>query len=289
MYKTRVLLFAAVISLCVTAVFGQSTSVQPKLKRTIYKTDRFDFGVGGTVVITGAPNGSIRVEGWKNREIDISAEIEIRAEAEADLDRLAKVTTFLLEETPGRTGIVSVGTNDSKALKRIDKKFPKNLLAMPFKIDYVIKVPQYTDLQVDGGKGDLTITGVEGAVMVKFLETTATLDLVGGITQAVFGSGKVDVRVPSGWRGRAVDIQLAKGDMTVTLPAAINAEVDATILRTGKIDNGFTSFKPRVRKVEFTDKSIIAKAGVGGTTLKFTVGDGTLKISESGPTASSTK
>jgi hypothetical protein len=74
-------------------------------------------------------------------------------------------------------------------------------------------------------------------------------------------------------------VQLASGEMNVHLANGINAEFDATILRTGKIENGYSGFKPRVRKAEFTDKSIVAKSGVGGASLKFTVGDGTLKIS----------
>ena len=73
---------------------------------------------------------------------------------------------------------------------------------------------------------------------------------------------------------------MASGELSVELPAGLNAEFDATILRTGKIENGFTGFKPRTRHGEFTDRSIAAKSGTGVTPLKFTVGDGILKILE---------
>ncbi len=75
------------------------------LKRTITKTDKFDFGAGGTVVIAGAPNGTIVVTGSTKNEIEISAEIQIEAATAEDLDRIASVTTFLTEESPGRVGI----------------------------------------------------------------------------------------------------------------------------------------------------------------------------------------
>ncbi len=249
------------------------------LKRTTYKTDRLEFGVGGTVAIVGAPNGSIRVEGWKQREIEITAEIEIQAPTEADLAKLATVTGFVLEESLGRTGIISIGPHDKKYMKKAAKKFPKSLLTMPFKIDYVVKVPQYCDLQIDGGKGDLTVSMVEGTMRINYLDSNAKLDLVGGGITATFGSGKVDITIPTrSWRGRFADIQLASGDMNVGFPPSLNAEVDATILRTGKIDNSYAEFKPRVRKGEFTDKSVVAKSGAGGIPLKFTVGDGTLTL-----------
>ena len=271
------LLFVLAISIF-APVLAQT---KPLLKRTTYKTDKLDFGAGGTLSVVGAPVGSIRIEGWPNREIGISAEIEVQAETEADIAKLSEVTTFLLDETIGRTGIISVGAHNKQYLKRIDKKFPKHLASMPYRIDYVIKVPQYTDLQIDGGKGELVISGVEGTMKLNYLETNASLNLVGGSVTAVFGSGSVEVTVPTArWRGRFADIQLAKGSLDVHLPSSLNAEVDAVVLRTGKIENGYSEFKPRVRKAEFTDKLVVAKSGVGGATLKFTVGDGTLKIME---------
>ena len=269
-----VVLLAAALPVIVS---GQTTAT---IKRTTYKTDKFDFGVGGTLAITGAPVGSIKIEGWKNREVEISAEIQIEASSEEDLAKLSEVTTFILNESLGRVEIRSLGTHDKSYTKLLGKKVPKHLVGLPYRIDYVIKVPQYCDLQIDGGKGDLTITGVEGAMRLNYLETNARIDLVGGTTFAVFGKGTVELTVLSrSWRGRSTDVSLATGDMNVRLPHGVDAELDATILRTGKIENEYEGLKPRVRKNEFTEKSVVAKSGNGGIPLKFTVGDGSLKLS----------
>lgn len=270
--------FLFVVFLSLVAVSG-SAQTRTLLKRTTYKTDKLDFGAGGTLSVAGAPNGSIRVEGWNKNEIEISAEIEIQAETEAGLNEISKVTGFVLEESMGRTGIVSLGTHDKKYLKSVNKKFPKNLIGLPFRIDYVVKVPQYCDLQIDGGKGDLYIAGVDGTMKINYLDTNAKLNLVGGGILAVFGGGTVDVNVPTrSWRGRFADIQLATGTMSVSLPPSLDAEVDASILRTGKIENTYPDLKPRTRKDKFSEKLIAAKSGTGGVPLKFTVGDGTLNI-----------
>jgi hypothetical protein len=277
------LLLLVVATLSITAFSQSAPTSAPLLKRTTTKTDRFDFGVAGTLAVTGAPVGSIRIEGWKNREIEVTAEIEIQANTEEDLDKLSAITTFVMDETLGRVEIMSTGPNDKKYMKRLGKQLPKQLLGSPFRIDYVIKVPQYCDLYIDGGRGDLTISGVEGMMKLNYLETNAKLDLVGGTTIAIFGKGSVELVIPrSSWRGRLADISLASGDMNVFLPNGINSDLDATILRTGKIENGYAEFMPRVRKAEFTEKSIVAKSGLGGTPLKFTVGDGSLKISKIG-------
>lgn len=267
-------LLSAILTVSILAITGSA-----QLKRTTTKSDSLEFGVGGTITIQGAPKGSITVEGWSKNEVEIVAEITVEAATDADLEQLAKVTGFQLDESLGRVGIISLGMHNKKYLKTVDKRFPKALLGNAYRIDYVLKVPRYADMQIDGGVGDLRISGVEGALKINYLETNAKLDLVGGGVIAVFGKGDVDVSIASrSWRGRFADVQLAAGTMSLNLPSGLNAEFDATILRTGTIENGYEGFKPRVRKVEFTEKSIAAKAGLGGVPLKFSVGDGTMKI-----------
>lgn len=276
-YPVRTAVLSAFLFLSFVGLVSAQT--QPLIKRVTYKTDKFDFGAGGTLAVAGAPNGSIRVEGWDSNEIQIDAEIEINAPTEADLDLLAKVTGFVLEETLGKTGITSIGTHDSKYLKKAAKKFPKELIGLPFRIDYVIKVPRYCDLQIDGGKGDLFVGGIDGTMKINYLDSNAQLNLMGGGIFATFGGGTVDVSVPNrNWRGRFADIQLASGTMNVSLPPSINAEFDAAILRSGTIENSYAGLKPRTRKDTFTDRLIAAKSGAGGIPLKFTVGDGKLNI-----------
>ena len=251
------------------------------LKRTVYKTDKLDFGVGGTVSIIGAPEGSIEIEGWQKNEVEISAEIELQAATEADLATLAEINNFVLEESMGHLRIISVGTHDKQFMKRAAKKFPKHLLGLPFRIDYKIKVPAFCDLDIDGGKGNFVLSKVDGTMKINFLNSNAKLDLVGGMLNATFGEGTVDISIPNrSWRGRFADVQLAKGDMNVALPLSLNAEIKATVLSDGKIENQYNYLKPRERKDTFTDQLIVAKAGIGGVTLNFTVGSGNLKISE---------
>jgi hypothetical protein len=276
--KIRVHLCLSVVSILLLSlpIFAQT---KPLLKRTTYKTENIDFGAGGTLSVVGAPNGSITIEGWQKNEVEISADIEVQAETETDLALLAQVSTFVLDESFGHITIQSVGAHDKKYLKSVAKKFPKNLLAMPFRIDYKIKVPSYCDLEINGGHSDLNLSNVEGTMRINVLETSAKLNLIGGTIIATFGSGTIDVAIPTrGWRGRSADIQLASGTMNVSLPPNLSAEIDAKILRNGQIENSYKTLKPRDR-TKFTTKLIAAKAGNGGVGLSFTVGDGTLKLS----------
>ena len=276
--KLSGLFLFAVVFMSLTAVSFAQTN--PLIKRTTYKTETVEFGVAGTVSIIGAPAGSIVIEGWQKNAVEISAEVEMQAATEADLTELARVNGFAINDSFRHLRITSLGTHDKNHMKRVAKKFPKNLLGMPFKIDYVIKVPVYTDLQIDGGKGDLIISNVEGEMRINFLESNAKLNLIGGSVIATFGIGEVEVVIPNpSWRGRSADVQLASGTMNVQLPLNLNANLNARVLRVGQIDNALTNLKPRDR-TKFTEKSISANAGSGGAFLTFTVGDGTLKLIE---------
>ncbi len=280
--NTESIKIGAYLCLCVvlTFIFALPGFAQtaPLLKRTTYKTEKLDFGAGGTLSIVGAPEGSITIEGWQKNEVEITAEVEVQAANETDLALLAKVNTFTVDEDFGHVRIGSVGTYDKNYMKAIAKKFPKNLYNMPFRIDYRVKVPVFCDLEIDGGRGDLSLSGVEGAVRIKILESNAKLDLVGGTLAATIGSGSVDVTIPTrSWRGRNIDIQLAKGNMNVSFAQNLNADVNATILRSGQIENSYALLKPAGR-AKFTEKSITAKSGGGGASLSFTVGDGIIKL-----------
>jgi hypothetical protein len=132
---------------------------------------------------------------------------------------------------------------------------------------------------VTGGDGDFFVSGVDGNMRINFVKGNAKMSIDGGAIQAVFGAGDVDVTIPSrAWRGRFADISLTTGNMNVFLPPGINSQFDAAVLRTGAIVNNFTELKPRTRNDKFTDKSIVAKVGIGGVPIKFTVGDGNLNI-----------
>ncbi len=261
--------------------FAQDSKKQPKLlKRTKFVSEKAEFGSGGTISVIGAPVGSIQIEGWNKNEVEISAEIEVQAANEEDLERLAKVCGFFIDGSVLHLKVISVGTHDKKYLKKMDKKFPKRLRGAPYRVDYKIKVPFFSDLEIDGGRGDLNLSTVEGTMRIKYLESNAKLNLIGGTVQATIGRGDVDVTVATrSWRGRFAEIQLVQGNLNVWLPNNLNANLTAKIIRTGKIDNTYKLLKP-MRRTKFTNTAMMAKAGHGGAELSFTVGDGMLKIAD---------
>jgi hypothetical protein len=272
----RLLLVTLVLLVICLPLLGQAGN---QSTRIITKTDKFDFGAGGTISITGAPNGAIKITGSSLNEIEITAEIELGAPTERDLDLLEKLSGFITDEGSVRTAILSIGSHNKFGQKKLPKNFDKALLNASITVNYVVRVPRYSDLEIDGGIGNLTVSGVQGTIRANYLESDAKVELIGGEASINIGKGSADVTFGvRGWRGRSANIQIAHGDLTVRLPTSLSAEIDAAILRSGRIENLFPDLKPRDRKALFTEKSVKARAGVGGSSLKFVVGDGDIRI-----------
>lgn len=257
---------------------GSATTQPPRLRRTTTRHELRRFAYGSSLTVIGAPSGSITIEAWPRAEVDITAEIELYADTEADLALLATVNSFNLDEDVNHIRILTTGTHDKAFMRRVAKKFPKTLLGLPWKIDYRIRVPQACDLEIDAGRGAITLSGVEGAISLKALEGDTNLTLAGGTVMATIGGGNVNVNIAArSWRGGGAVIQLARGDLTLELPAGFNADINADVLRSGQIENSYQELVPQERTT-FTPQSIRGRAGAGGATLTFKVTEGTLRI-----------
>ncbi len=252
------------------------------LTRTATRREVRRFAFGGTVTIIGAPKGSVTLEGWPRSEVEVVAEIELKAETEADLDRLAAVNNFSFDDDTNHISILTIGTHDRSYMKKTAKNFPKNLLNLPWKIDYKIKVPVVTDVEINAGHGPVNISAVEGALRLSATESETVMTLGGGVVSATITAGNVRLIVPvRSWRGGGADIRIAAGVLNVELPPGFNGDIDADILRTGKIVDNFGQLETR-QKPGITERVVRARAGAGGAFFKFTVGDGTLNFVKSG-------
>lgn len=252
----------------------------PLLTRTITRHESRRFFYAGTVTVAGAPTGSVTIEGWQRNEVEISAEIELQAPTEADLSRLATLNNFVIDEDANHLRIITTGTHDRTFMKRAAKDFPKNLIGLPWKLDYHIKVPAVTDLEINAGVGPTRLAGVEGAIRLNAVQTNATLSLTGGLVSVIVQSGTVAVTIPAlSWHGLGADIKVASGSLSLGLMPGFSGDINAEVLRTGEIKNAYPNLEPRERN-SITAQSLRARAGSGGGTLTFTVGEGTIQISQ---------
>ena len=277
---TRSLLLVGILFATVSPVFSQKAAVPEiqLLTRTSTRRETRRFPYGGTVTLIAAPRGSVTVEGWPRNEVELTANIELKGPTEADLDQLAVVNNFVVDEDLNHLSILTTGTHDRVFMKRTAKKFPKTLLNLPWKIDYRLRVPVNTDLEINAGHGEVKLSGVEGALRVSATESDTALTLTGGTLSTTVAAGSVTLNIPTrSWRGSGAEIRIASGTINLDLPPGFSADIDADVLRTGKIVSTYEGLASR-EKPGITERTVRARAGAGGAYFKFTVGDGTVNI-----------
>jgi len=255
-----------------------TTPAAPLLTRTTTLHDTRRLGYSGAVTLVGAPAGSITIEGWQRSEVEVNAEVELRGPTAADLDRLALVNGYAIDEDANHIRIITTGTHDKKYLKRVAKDFPKSLIGLPWKVDYHIKVPAMTDVSIDAGTGPIKVSGFEGMVRINAVESAADLSLTGSDLSVIIQKGAVNFTIPArSWHGLRAEIKLASGKLAVDLMPGFSGDIDADVLRVGEVKNAFPGLEPRERN-SIGSRSMRARAGNGGAMLTFTVGDGTIEI-----------
>lgn len=280
---TKPLLLVAILFASASQIFSQNTAAPEiqLLTRTSTRHEIRRFSYGGTVTLIAAPRGSVTIEGWTRNEVELTADIELKGPTEADLDQLARVNGFVFDEDLNHLSILTTGTHDRTFMKRSAKNFPKKLLNMPWKIDFRLRVPINTDLEVNAGHGDVKLTGVEGALRVSATESDTALTLTGGVVSTTVTAGSITFSIPArSWRGSGADVRIASGTINIDLAPGFSGDIDADVLRTGKIVNTYDALQSR-EKPGITERTVRARAGAGGPFFKFTVGDGVVNIRKS--------
>ncbi len=281
MIKLKLLLLA-ILFVAPAEVFPQILPDVQLLTRTSTRRETRRFAYGGTVTLIGAPRGSVTVEGWPRNEVELTATVELQGPTEADLDQLAQVNTFVFDEDLNHISVLTTGTHDRVFMKRAAKNFPKKLLNLPWKIDYRLRVPAHTDLEINAGHGPVKLSGVEGSLRVIATESETAVTATGGILTTTVTFGVITFTIPSrSWRGSGADIRIASGTINVDLPAGFSGDIDAEVLRTGKIVSTYDGLVSR-EKPGITERIVRARTGAGGPYFKFTVGDGTVNIRKGG-------
>jgi hypothetical protein len=206
---------------------SDTAATGPLVHRTVTVEREVDAAYGEELRITTGPKGGVKIVTWRQPKIHVEAHIEVDAPTEADLEMLAHTIAIYVDPSPTSVEVTTRGPHDKDWMKGI-KNFPKRLLTMPWRIDYVVQVPEYTSLAIGVVDGDTVVEGVNGIISIVNARGDVHLTNISGATQASTGAGNLFVTTPErSWHGGNFGGSCT-GDLLFVAPAGFSAELTAT-------------------------------------------------------------
>ena len=185
------------------------------------ETERWDDGrvrLCEERVVTLAPrdlrldattNGGVRVAAWDRDEIEIRATVSAVAPSDAEAERLLQQVRLRTDGTVrAETPEIRPGHDAWVA------------------VEYDVRVPRRTDLDLTALNGGIQVEGVSGDVEAQTVNGALGLDGVDGRVRARTVNGSVAVNVAR-WSGDGMDVSTTNGSITMDLPPSLSATVDA--------------------------------------------------------------
>lgn len=175
-------------------------------------TQRLDIDPGA--------NGSITVKGWNRQEVWVRARLDAGAKA---------------GETAARDVAAQVRIETSGG--RIAASGPARDQAAWWGVTFEIFAPHKMDLAASTKNGGVTLSDLEGRITFATVNGGVTLARMAGDVSGRTTNGGVNVDLEgSRWNGPGLDVTTSNGGVTLAVPAAYSADLQA-----GTTNGGFTS------------------------------------------------
>jgi DUF4097 and DUF4098 domain-containing protein YvlB len=215
----------------------------------------------------GNVRGDIEVIGWDRDEIEISATIRIRAAGKNKAEKIHGNIEFEIGQEAGNISIRALVPQYRK-----DSISGEGNTAVW--IEYSIRVPYSTDLDIRSVTGDITVVKVGGRFRV--VSEQGDIDMLsrGGEGVLKTGSGDIGCELAFLPAGGKLRLKTSNGDLSLGIPAETSAMLRART-RAGrvKVRLQMTGVEKKKRKV----KKGILGGGAGEIVLETANGDVTIE------------
>ena len=211
--------------------------------------------------------GSIEVVGWDRDEIEIAATIRIRAASKNKAQKIFGNIEFKVVHDPGNISI-----------RALVPKLRKDSVAgegnTAVWIDYTVRVPYTTDLEIQSVTGDIGVVQVGGIFRV--VSERGSIDMLsrGGEGVLKTGSGEIGCELAFLPAGGKLCLKTGNGDVSLGIPAETSAMLRART-RSGRVRVRLemTGVEKQKRKI----KQGVLGGGDGEIVLESTSGDVTVE------------
>jgi hypothetical protein len=223
-------------------------NAQGRVERTSTKQTLHFAGTGVHTLDLRDINGSVRVEAYDGRDVELTTDKSVRAGSDDDMRAADRDATVDTSENADVVRVVvklkNQGVCGEESPHHYSSWFDEPSYDVRF--DFTVRVPPDTRLQlctVNGG--DVTVKGTRGDFSVRNVNGRITMTDVAGSGEAITVNGPVKASFVS-TPGKSSRFRTINGDVVLTLPSGAAAD-----LRMKSLNGGlYTDFDVRTLPAE---------------------------------------
>ncbi len=188
----------------------------------------FPVKEGADFVLDNA-SGSIRIEGWEESRIDVTADIFVKSPSKFKSRQLYEGIHFTADNDPSRLAI------EARLPRARQDVFFGGTSGQhtSITIRYTVKVPRHTSLTIHTINGDIAVAGVAGAFVLHTDNGAISGRFLDGDGTIGTGNGSVEAAFEQFRAGGKLSIRAANGPLVLSIPGSIGADIDAQAVNGG--------------------------------------------------------
>ncbi|UCF05717.1 MAG: DUF4097 family beta strand repeat protein [bacterium] len=252
------------VSLLIIPVSGEAY----RLKETWQRSFAVDEGARLTL---SNVNGSIDIESWGRNEIEVFAEIKIKAPSKNEARKIYEKLDFDVDASRRRVSIKADLPKIRQSRFWIFSGGDRSSIT----IHYTVKVPQRTDLDLGAVNGGIAALGVTGTFEVHTVNGGIELGAMRGEGEAHTTNGSVDCEIEEFPAGGDLSLKAVNGSIHLWLPEDAGGRLDAKTIN-GKIELEF-ELSDRIRVKRSSVRGVIGK---GGGKIQLRTVNGNIELEE---------
>ena len=238
-------------------------------------TDEFhktiSFKSGGKVSVRNI-NGYINAESWDKDQVKIDAEIRVKTEwgSSVDAEEIIKKVEIEIDESGDRLRIEADYPKKKHGVSDWNFNDDERYTVI---VDYSIKIPVETDLNLDSVNGAVKAENLKGEISLKTVNGSVNASDINGSIEASTVNGAIKARSTHLDKSDDIHLSSVNGSVRLSLPSDVAADIHASTL-----NGGISTDFPVTVTGKFTGKKIDGKVNGGGSSIDLSSVNGGISI-----------
>lgn len=264
MYKKTIALIILLFISITTIAYSKSTYTR-EFKKTV------DFKPNGTVEVK-TTNGKIELTSWDKNEVQIEAEIKVKARSRREAERILDKVEILIDRSSDRLSI-----EPDYPKRHSGDSFWDWVLGSESRpvVNFTIKVPEKTNPYLRSTNGHVNVTDIEGEAVLKTTNGGIEAEYMKGSVDAKTTNGSISIYLTQFNEDDRVDLNTTNGSIKLYLPSEVKADVKASTVN-GSIRTDF----PMTVQGKILRKRLQGEINGGGGIIELSTVNGSISIYE---------